>query len=270
MKKCSLCGRKISNKEYSFGLGCLKKAGGFIGIEGIKNQKAENILNIKIQEINKKTFLSQKQKQLLTDRYLAYQMLYQVEIPYYQTLAQEVEEEIKNIDKNTRNSNNKNSISLKEAFEIFKLYERYRQIFDKTQNYTDEELKNEIQNLPWDTIMFAFSKHYEKKPYLSELIQVVQLFIWKIGAKIASPKFECGAEFLKHSLQEKPEDLYITEGKIVEKIKNDINFINKINEILEKHKNDICFDTQNKEFLNYKDIDLFMALNNTRNKSCWK
>ena len=94
-------------------------------------------------------------------------------------------------------------------------------------SYTNEELKNELQNLPWDTIMFAFSTYYQKKTYLSELIQVVQLLIWKIAAKLGSLFYECGSGFLDHSLSENPSDIHIVEGTLVEKIKHDVKFKKK-------------------------------------------
>ena len=45
MNKCMLCERKISNKEYSFGLGCLKKSCSIMNIDGIKNIAGEEKLN---------------------------------------------------------------------------------------------------------------------------------------------------------------------------------------------------------------------------------
>lgn len=270
MKRCSLCGRKISNEEYCFGLGCLKKTCGIVGIKNVKNLKYETKLNNKIQKLNGKLLLNRNQKQLLTDRYLTYQVLCQIDIPYYQNLAKSVEKDIKKINNNTKEKsikNTKNYITLKDAFDILKLYNRYKNILIKTENYTKEELINEIQNLPWDTLMFAFSSYYEKKPYLSDLMQVVQLFIWKVGVVISAPFYECGSDFLNHSLQDNPEDIYITEGKIIEEIKDDVNFKEKINEIIKKYgNNQNSFDTKDKEYLNYKNFDLFFALNNTRNK----
>lgn len=213
-----------------------------------------------------KILLNKNQKQLLTNRYLTYQMLCQIDIPYYQNLAKSVEKDIKKINTTTTENsikNGKNYITLKDTFEVLKLYNRYKNILTKTEEYSEEDLRKEIQNLPWDTLMFAFSSYYEKKPYLSELIQVVQAFIWKIGAKLFSPIFQYGAEFLEHSLQEKPEDLYITEGKIIEEIKKDENFTKKIDKILKEYGNGSEFDTQENESINYKNLDLFLALNNT-------
>lgn len=265
MKRCSLCNRKISNEEYNFGLGCLKKACNYVGITGVKNLAWENKLNNKIAKLNGKVLLNKTQKQLLTNRYLTFQLLNQIEIPYYKKLATNVGEDVSKINNTAKKKTIKTNsmITLQQALKLLELYERYKNFFNKAGQYTSEELKNEIQNLPWDTIMFAFSSYYERKPYLSELIQVVQFFVWKIGAKIFSTIFECGSEFLDYSLQEKPEDMYITEGKIVDEIINDENFNNKIDEILEKYGNKDEFDTEQTEYLNYKNPDLILALNNT-------
>ena len=269
MKRCSLCGRKISNEGYCFGLSCLKKSCAIVGIKNVKNLKAENRLNNKIQKLNRKILLNKEQKQLLTNRYLTNQVLCQIDLPYYQNLAKSINKQVKKINNKTTDKDiekSKNYITLKNAFEILQLYNRYKNLLEKTQNYTTEKLINEIQNLPWDTLSFAFSFYYEKKPYLNDLMQVVQLFIWKIVVAISAPLYKCGSDFLNHSLQAEPEDMYITEGKIIEEIKEDANFIKKIDNIIKKYGNKNSFDTKDKENLNYKDFDLFFALNKTRYK----
>ena len=48
MDRCMLCGRKISNTRYNFGIGCLKKTCLSMNIDGIKNLKGEVELNRKI------------------------------------------------------------------------------------------------------------------------------------------------------------------------------------------------------------------------------
>lgn len=101
MKRCSLCGRKTSNEEYSFGLGCLKKTCAMVGIENAKNLKYETRLNNKVQKLSGKILLNKNQKQLLTNRYLTYQMLCQIDIPYYQNLAKSVEKDINKINTTT-------------------------------------------------------------------------------------------------------------------------------------------------------------------------
>lgn len=45
MKKCMLCGRKISNIRYNFGIGCLKRTCLLMNIDGIKNLNGEAELN---------------------------------------------------------------------------------------------------------------------------------------------------------------------------------------------------------------------------------
>lgn len=263
MKRCILCGRKISDEKYNFGLGCLKKSCQCVGIENAKNLKFENKLNNKICKINGKVLLNKQQKQLLTDRYLTYHMLEQVDILHYKKITNLIENDIKKIDYKTKKVKSSNFITLKDASEILKLYTRYKKILEKTQEYTEEELKNEIQNLPWDTIMFAFSAHYEKKPYLSELIQIVQLFAWKMcamGAELILD-WKVGAKFLNHSLQEKPKDLYITEGIVIDRIKQDESFKNTIKTIIDNNKNKDNFSVEKVGIL-FDKFDLKLGLNN--------
>ena len=54
MNRCALCGRKINNREFNFGLGCLKKACTFLQIKNVKNLKGEYLLNNKIQRLCKR------------------------------------------------------------------------------------------------------------------------------------------------------------------------------------------------------------------------
>lgn len=263
MKRCILCGRKISNEKYNFGLGCLKKSCQCVGITNAKNLKFENNLNNKICKLNGKVLLNKQQKQLLTDRYLTYHMLEQVDIPHYKKITSLVGKDIKNINYRTKKVKSSNIITLKDASEILKLYMRYKKLLEQTQEYSKEELKNELQNLPWDTLMFAFSTHYEKKPYLSELIQVVQLFAWKMCAKGAELllDWKVGAKFLNHSLQANPKDIDITKGIVVERIKQDINFKKAISKVLSNNKNKEDF-LENQIGILFDKFDLKLGLNN--------
>lgn len=168
-------------------------------------------------------------------------------------------------------------IDISEAFELYKLYNRYISLLNKTSSMSHEELRNEIQNLPWDTLMFAFSVYYEKKPYLSELIQTVQLFIWKICVALSSEIYINGSKYLNHSLQENPENVYITDQNddLIKEIIDDDNFKNLINSLIKENNSNNSFESTT--ILNFKKTDLFLALNNTtttitaiKEQSIWK
>ena len=90
------------------------------------------------------------------------------------------------------------------------------------------------------------------------------MFIWKVVISLAKIlNLDCGADFLEYSLNEKTQDVYITSGLIIDKIKADSKFKNKIKDIISRYGEEDAFDTLNKEYLNYESMDLFLALNNT-------
>ena len=58
MKRCALCGRKISNTRHTYVLGCLKKMCNSVNVHNVKNLKGESLLNRKILKLcNKKLCL---------------------------------------------------------------------------------------------------------------------------------------------------------------------------------------------------------------------
>lgn len=65
----------------------------------------------------------------------------------------------------------------------------------------------------------------------------------------------------KPFFEKNPEDKIITDGKIIEDIKTDSKFIEKINGILKLNTNNTEINIT--EGLNYANPDLFLALNNT-------
>ena len=63
MERCMLCGRKISNTKYNFGIGCLKKTCLSMHIDDIKNLNGEAELNRKIMYLCNKKRLPKGTKQ---------------------------------------------------------------------------------------------------------------------------------------------------------------------------------------------------------------
>lgn len=63
LKRCSLCGRKISDTKYNFGLGCLKKMCNSVGVYNVKNLKGESLLDRKISKLCNKKALFKNQRQ---------------------------------------------------------------------------------------------------------------------------------------------------------------------------------------------------------------
>ena len=99
-------------------------------------------------------------------------------------------------------------------------------------NFTDEDSIKTIIT----SISFIFNMSKNKKQYEKNAFKGMQFAFWQtvieVGGKYA--EFPISAEFLQHSLDENPGDLYITDGNIVETIKNDNNFQNIIKKIVDE------------------------------------
>ena len=264
MNRCKLCGRLLLKTTNCYGPECLRKMSLFVGMDD--KIKKENKLNDEIEEKLGKNKLNKAQKQILTNRYLTFKLLKDIDIDYYIEITKTVENDIKKINKETKANEVKSNkiITLKEAYEIYKLYNRYKKFKDEVNVIINNNQFDKLQNIVWDTVLFAYNIYYNKKPYLTTLTQHVQMFIWNVVINLARVwNLNCGADFLEHSLNEKPQDKYIISGLIVDKIKEDSKFKNKIKEIIAEYGAGDKFDTLNKEYLNYESMDLFFALNNT-------
>ena len=133
--------------------------------------------------------------------------------------------------------------------------------FQKIKEGAEEVDSEYIQNYLFDNLQFAFRFYYINKEYFGGVLADIQYFFWKSIVAIFKGTFPCGMEFIDYSLQQNPEDRIITEGRIIETIKSDPNFIEMMDNILKYNYNQNKIKI--KEGLNYKQLDLFLALNNT-------
>ena len=272
MNRCSLCGRRMLISNGEFGLSCLKKSGDLLSLEGIKNLKGEKTLNKEVVKILNKGKLPNKQQKLLTNRYLTLKLLEQVDMSCYDDIREAIRKDIEKINTKTteKDLETMDTMPLKYANEILSLYLKFN-LSDKV--WTGEEEFEFKENIAFNTILFGFSYYYNKKPYLSGMLQHIQLLIWKAGIEVLKRmQCDCSAEFLKHALQQYPEDITIADNDlIIDKIKADKNFKDKIKDIIKKYGKSKVFNTyesdleDDKEYkkLNYDSTDLTYALNNT-------
>lgn len=271
MNKCSLCGKKISNTKYSFGLGCLKKSCSILNIANVKNLKGETTLNNKIVKICDKNNLNKEQKELLTNRYLTLKLLENIDIDYYNDIKREIKNDIENISSSTSKDDLKtmDTMPLKYAFNIYKLFIKYKSFEEMSNNITFDD----IQNIDFNLVLFDFSSYYNKKPYLKGLLHYLQLEFWKFGIYgLKKRGHTCAAKYLEHSINYKPTDVLVQDNdEIIDKIKDDTFFKQKIKDIVYTYGDTSYFDTAQKntkteeknKSLNYEKLDLFLALNNT-------
>jgi len=256
MNRCSVCGRNVSNKTAHFGLGCLKNMCSLIDMDKPKNLKGENLLNIKISKITKKKSLNKEEKTLLTNRYLTLQLLNKIPLNNYDSMRNKIMKDINNIGKNKKLISN-DIITLKQAYEAFKLYNKFQKIKEKAEEVDSEY----IQNFLFENLLFAFSTYYRNKKYFGGVIADIQYYFWKTISNMLKKTYPNGMEFIEYSLLENPQDKLIENGKLIDDIIKDENFKEKIKVCILNNKNNNHFEIT--EGLNYISTDLFLALNNT-------
>ena len=201
-------------------------------------------------------------------------ILNKVNIPAYDTYRTEIQKDINSITNKTQKKELKsfNLITLKQSTEVYKIYQKYEEIFEKIMNGDYDAL----QNISFDIVRFAFSKYYSKKPYLSGVLQILQYGILQAGV-IFLTVLQCNlsAKLLEYSLKSNPKDIIITEKKYIKKIQSNEIFKAKIDEIIKKYGANNYFDTGTENesitfegmkgdgLIEKKDsLDLFLAIHN--------
>ena len=233
------------------------------GLYDIKNLNGENLLNKKILALCNKKRLPKNQSQMLTNRYLTLNLLNEVPLEEYNQYKEALQTDIDLISKNTKveELNSFKLITMKQASEIKKQYRKNKDFFQKMMNGEYDA----IQNLSFDIVRFAFGRYYNNKPYLSDMTQKAQYGILQAGVLgLRGIKWNFASDCLAHSLQEKAEDIIITEGETIDKIIENEEFKLKINEIIKKYEKQQSFSTRKEEeSITFKDPNLFFALHNT-------
>ena len=260
MKKCALCGKSFNNDEAEYGLSWLKRLCSSMDIEDIKGYNGEKKLNKKVCKVLGKGNLPNKQSKLLTNRYCTLKLLEEVDLKEYDKYRTSVENDIHKIGITTSPEELKSfkKITLKQANEVNKHYKKYKNSFQKI-NDGDYDAQQYITS---GLIRFAFSRYYTKKPYLSDMIQLLQLFILKCGVLyLKTKKQDFAASCLNHSLQKKSKDIEITKGTVINEIKEESIFKNTIDEFIKENgRKKSFYESKNIEFNNG---DLFNSLHGT-------
>ena len=233
------------------------------GLYDIKNLNGESLLNKKILALCNKKRLPKNQSKMLTNRYLTLNILNDVPLEEYNKYKEALQVDIDLINRNTKieELNSFNMITMKQASEIKKQYNKHEDFFQKLMNKEYDA----IQNLSFDIVRFAFSRYYNNKPYLSDMTQKAQYGVLQGGALVLRMlNWNFAADCLVHSLQEKPEDIIITKGDIIDEIVRNEAFKIAINKIIKKYENQEQFTTgKEEESISFTSANLFFALHNT-------
>ena len=230
---CKLCGRSIKDNTKHYGSSYILKCYSLLGMDYNKIKNKERTLENRVMLRCKKISLSKTEKELLLDRYLTYYLLKNVKLNYYNIYVKNIQKDISNIKNSVKD--NKIFISLEEAYEVYKFYNKYKKVINK--NVKDIVLSDAMQNIYWDAFNFCLNKYYNKKEYLSGITQKLQYVFWKSGVgMLKAAGCRISADLLNNAISERAENLKFTEGYIVDEIKSNKDFLNKIENLLKDNK----------------------------------
>ena len=268
MYECLLCNRDMKVSNNTFGNGCIRNIYSFLDLKMPRKVKLrEETLCKNVMRLTNIKNINKKQQIWLTDRYLTFQYLNKIPYGNLNSIKNQINNDIQNIKqvKTDKELKSTKSISLKQSYDLYKKVIRFQEGIDKISkgNFTDEDSIKTIIT----SISFIFNIGKNKKQYEKSAFKAMQYVFWQtvieIGGKYAN--FPISAEFLQHSLEEKPEDLVITKGNIIQEIINDKAFKKNINNIVNKYGencNEFVFDSleDNSFPMNFNDNDLYFAI----------
>ena len=256
MHECLLCRRDMKVSNDVFGNGCVRNIYSFLDLKMPRkvNLREDNLYK-NIMKMNNINSINKNQKIWLTDRYLTLQYLNRIPYGNYDRLKSQINNDIQTIEhiKKDEEPKSAKNMSLKQAYDLYKKVTKFQDGIDKISkgNFTDEDSIKTIIS----SISFIFNMSKNKKQYEKDTFKGMQFAFWQtvieVGGKYA--EFPISAEFLQHSLDENPDDLYITDGNIIETIKNDNNFQNIIKKIVnEKGKDKDSFKFNSNDYVKHE------------------
>lgn len=221
MHECLLCKRDMKVSNDVFGNGCVRNIYSFLDLKmPRKVRMREETLYKNVMRLTNTRNIDTKQQIWLTDRYLTYQYLNRIPYGNYNSIKKQINNDIQDIKqvKNNEVPKSANSMSLKQAYDLYKKVIKFQDGIDKITkgNFTDEDSIKTIIT----SFSFIFNMEKNKKQYEKNAFKAMQYAFWQTvietGGRYA--EFPISAEFLQHSLEEKPYDIVITEGKLYKKL----------------------------------------------------
>lgn len=274
MHECLLCERDMKRSKTIFGNGCIKNIYNLLELSSPKRIKnREDYLYKTIRRKAKVSSLNKEQKIWLLDRYLTYQYLNKINWGDLNKIKEEINTDIQNVNKVSKFDDLKTAgkIKLKQAYDLYKKILKFEEGINQLRNvnFNDEQNKK----LLISNISFIFNMGRNKSQYEKDSFKAMQYAFWQTVIEVGGKyfDFDISANLLQHSLEEKPEDLVITEGKIIYTIKKDNQFQENINNIVKKYgnnKEEFIFDSKdNKDFpMNFNNSDLYFAIHSAELK----
>lgn len=208
--------------------------------------------------------LNSTQKHWLTDRYLTYQYIDNLKYGNYSDLKSELKNDISNVSEIVEYSEFKTAkkVELKQAYTLYKKEEKFDEFLNKINTagkIAEGSLGLLIGALPVNLNIKKSTLPFEISALKSMQYTLLETVV--CGGRLVG--YDISADFLQHSMEKKPAEIIITEGKVVEEIKNDIQFQNKIKSIINKYgKDNTEFYANDKDDIRiqFDDGDLYYSL----------
>ena len=268
MHECLLCKRDMKVSNEVFGNGCVRNIYSFLDLKMPRKVRTrEETLYKNVMRLTNTKNIDTKQQIWLTDRYLTYQYLNRIPYGNYSSIKNQINNDIQNIKqvKNNEEPKSVKNMSLKQAYDLYKKVTKFQGGIDKISkgNFTDEDSIKTIIT----SFSFIFNMGKNKKQYEKSSFKAMQYAFWQTvietGGRYA--EFPISADFLQHSLEEKPDDIVITEGKVIQEIIEDESFKKNIKNIVNKYGencNEFIFNSSEDDSfpMNFNDKDLYFAI----------
>ena len=264
MHECLLCERDMKKSRDTFGRGCINNILKFLDIKkSIKGKNKEQFLYKKIIKLTGNPKINDKQKVWLTDRYLTYKYLDKLYYGNFESLKNQINSDIINIEKAEKIEDLKTiqKIRLKEAYDLYKKENKFKSAINKVKTDNIHKEKEKIKLLI-SASSYIFNMYKNKSQYKKDSFKAMQYAFWQTVIEVGGRYFnyELAAKLLQHSLEKNPQTFLISDEKIIEMIINDPNFKSKIKEIINKNNKNFKFKKFNQK-LEIEAYDNFMSRN---------
>ena len=259
-KKCKLCGKTFNNNNYQlFGTSCFKTICDLMDIvipKSIKEKNKEKYLcSLIAKKLNKKK-LTIKQKQYLTELYIATLFIDKIEYVNLNKLKKKIQKQIDNMNFFTGVflPNKDLSMLLYSMYNLYNATDTFKKNLAEIEKMhreekIDDNVKDDKKVIQYFQYIFKVKRILNPKEYALSYYR--QYIFWETiinGGLLFN--YQLAAKLLRHSLSEigeEPKVYNVTDKNIIEDIKKDTDFIAKLNQTMSNNINKLYFKTNTEE-----------------------
>lgn len=255
-KKCKLCGKTFNNINYQlFGISCFKTICELLGVVMPKNIKEKDkekyLCYLVAKKLNKKRLII-KQKQYLTELYIATLFIDKIEYVNLNKLKKKIQKQIDNMNFFTGVClpNKDLSMVLYSMYNLYNATDTFKKNLTEIEKmYKEEKIDDNVKDdkkvIQYFQYIFKVKKILNPKEYaLSYYRQYIFLETVINGGLLF--KYQLASKLLRHSLSEvgdKPKTYNVTDKDIIENIKKDVDLTSKLEEIVKEYNDRQYFKT---------------------------